>query len=177
MDALTQLNACGKRTVELQVAGTEDVWNKFARAATTRGGPQAVRWLGWLSDMELRLAAQKAHCLLLIPFFSSDRQGVPSKLYEYIAFDRPILVAGPDSGGVARVIAEWGHPPVVADSAANIVDSLQRACNGDFSGMLQRERCTTSPLSEEALVDWYVERALAIISPAAQRRSSLPARH
>jgi len=174
MDALAHLHPRRGRPIEVQVAGTEDVWNRFAVAAKTRGVSKSLRWVGWLSDAELRLTAQSADCLLLIPWFLSDRQGVPSKLYEYLAFDRPTLVAGRDSGGVGRVLSEWGHPRVVADTAAMIADALQRARSGDFSGMLQHAFCATPPLSEEALVEWYVERASAIVSQAPQRNSSQP---
>jgi hypothetical protein len=174
MDALAQLHNRGERGIELRLAATEAVWRKFATAAQRRGVSEALRWLGWLTDADLQLAAQHADCLLLIPWFSSDRRGVPSKLYEYLAFGRPTLIAGTDSGGIVRVLGEWGHPMVVADTATKIVDALLRARSGDFSGMLLLLRCSTPPLSEEAFVEWYVERACAIVPKVALHPSAHP---
>jgi glycosyltransferase involved in cell wall biosynthesis len=170
MDALASLEARGECAMRLCIAGSEAVWKKFAAAAEVRGLSRKLRWLGWLNDANLRLAAQSADCLLLIPWFLSERRGVPSKLYEYLAFGRPTLIAGRDSGGVTRALGEWHHPPVVADTAATIVDALRRACRGDFSGMLQRQRCVNSPLSEDAFVEWYAERATAIVTQLVSHR-------
>jgi hypothetical protein len=106
----------------------------------------------------LREAIDDADALLLIPMFPAHRQGVPSKLFEYVAYDTPVLVAGPDSGGMTSVLAEWGHPPVVARTAHDIADALARAQEGDLSGLLARSRCQRAPVTETGLARWYSER-------------------
>lgn len=170
MDALAHLHERDARDIEVHVAGSEAVWREFSASANARGLSGSQRWLGWLSHSDLVLAAQNADCLLLVPWFTPDRQGVPSKLFEYIAFDTPTLIAGRDSGGITRVLAEWGHPPVVADTVERIVDVLARARRADPSGLLHRDRCLYPPLSEDALGEWYVERASSILSATTRHR-------
>ena len=170
MDALASLEQRGECAIRLCIAGTEAVWKKFAAAAEVRGLSRKLQWLGWLSGADFRLAAERADCLLLIPWVLSERRGVPSKLYEYLAFGTPTLIAGRDSGGISRALGEWHHPPVVADTAANVLDALRRACSGDFSGMLERQRCVNSPLSEDAFVEWYSEQASRIVSQRVAHR-------
>ena len=149
--------------VTLQVAGSDAVWGKFAAAATARGVGDALEHLGWLTDSELRTAATAADALLLIPCFPTWRQCVPSKLYEYVAFATPTLIAGTDSGSVRQLLSEWGHVPVVAEHAADIADAVQRAHRGDTSGLLDRARCTRTPLSEAEFGARYVAHAQGIV--------------
>lgn len=160
MDAirLVQEEPAVRRSVEVHIASSEESWRLFAQAAAARGITRAMRWLGWLDDAALRHTMTTAHCLLLVPMFPAHRQGVPSKLFEYLAYDPPVLIAGPDSGGMTSLLEEWAHPPVVAVTAQQIASAIRRACDGDASALLHRHRCGIAPLSEEALASWYSER-------------------
>jgi hypothetical protein len=155
--ALVRQEEAGKRAIELYIAGGRESWSLFAYAATARGMPDAVRWLGWLDEEALREAMQSADCLLLIPMFPKHRQGVPSKLFEYLAYDSPVLIAGRDSGGMKSLLEEWAHPPVVADTVQKIALAMRRARDGDLSGLLQHGTCGNPPVTEGTLASWYSE--------------------
>jgi hypothetical protein len=151
------------RRVIVRVAGSDAVWRKFLDAASARGITDSLEHLGWLTDAQLRDAMIAADALLLIPWFPEWRQGVPSKMYEYIAFATPTLVAGADSGGISQLLMEWGHPPVVAARAPEIVEAIRLAAGGDASRLVDRARCGVTPLSESELGAKYVERAESIV--------------
>jgi hypothetical protein len=165
MDALKLLRDSPgmSRRVIVRVAGSEAVWRKFLDAASARGIADSLEHLGWLTDAQLRDSMIAADALLLIPWFPEWRQGVPSKMYEYIAFATPTLIAGADSGGISQLLAEWGHPPVVAARAPEIVEAIRRAAGGDASRLVDRAGCRVTPLSESELGAKYVERAESIV--------------
>ena len=146
------------RPVELAVAAGEESWKLFSEAAGTRGISDATRWLGWLDARSLRREMLDADCLLLIPMAPAHRRGVPSKLFEYLAYPTPVLVAGPDSGGMTSLLEEWAHPPVVASTPLAIASAIRRAREGDGSALLHRRRCANAPVTDAALAKWYSDR-------------------
>jgi hypothetical protein len=169
MDALKLLRdgAAMNRRVIVRVAGSEAVWRKFLVAASARGMTDSLEHLGWLTDAQLRDAMAAADALLLIPWFPEWRQGVPSKMYEYIAFARPVLIAGHDSGGLSSLFEEWGHPCVVTERPAAIAEAINLAERGDTSRLFDVRRCAVRPQSEHDLGEKYVALAESIVaSPA-----------
>jgi hypothetical protein len=100
----------------------------------------------------------------LIPWFPAWRQGVPSKLYEYVAFGRPVLIAGPDSGGVSSLLNEWGHPQVVADRAEFVAEAIRRAERGDTLRLFDPSRCSRAPQSEHDFGERYASLAATTVS-------------
>jgi glycosyltransferase involved in cell wall biosynthesis len=165
MQALARLNEHNGRSIVLEVAGAEATCEAF-RACLPRNEVNA--WflpLGWLGTEDLSAAMQLAHCLVLVPSSEAGRPVVPSKLYEYMAFDRPVLVAGNDAGGLDSLYEEWGHRNVTCASADSIAMALDAACNGDFSRLLRRSGCAHPPMEESQLIDRYVslaEQALGV---------------
>lgn len=167
MDALSLVREdAAQRSVEVHVAGGEESWQSFERAASARGIAAAARWLGWLDVDRLRDAMTTADCLLLVPMFPPRRRGVPSKLFEYLAYDTPVLIAGPDSGGMRSLLEEWAHPPVVAHTAAEIASAIRRARDGDASALLQRQRCGIEPVTDETLATWYSQQMHRVVCAA-----------
>jgi hypothetical protein len=160
MDALALVRRENEdgRAIEVEIAGGEESWRLFSAAAAARGIPDAARWLGWLDERALHHAMSDADCLLLIPMAPEHRRGVPSKLFEYLAYDTPVLIAGPDSGGMTSLLDEWAHPRVVAATAEAIASAMVRARDGDRSGLLHRQQCRRAPVTDEALATWYSER-------------------
>jgi glycosyltransferase involved in cell wall biosynthesis len=176
MDALKLLRTGrdSARRVLVQVAGSDSVWRKFADAAAARGISDSVESLGWLTEAQLARAVRAADALLLIPWFPAWRQGVPSKMFEYIAFAKPTLVAGIDSGGISSLLAEWGHPAVIASRPADIAEAIRAAVRGDTSLLVEGARCRNLPLSERALGARYAELAESIINFRSRREVSQP---
>jgi glycosyltransferase involved in cell wall biosynthesis len=165
MDALKLLRDTPgmDRRVIVRVAGSEAVWRKFLDAARARGITDLLDHLGWLTDAELKDAMAAAGALLLIPWFPEWRQGVPSKMYEYIAFARPVLIAGHDSGGLSSLFEEWGHPRVVTERPAAIAEAISLAERGDTSRLFDVHRCAVRPQSEHDLGEKYAALAESIV--------------
>lgn len=159
-----EASASGAPRVLLRVAGTERVYRYFADALGD-SGPDAVRWLGWLDAAALLEEMRRADCLVLIPWSMGERQVVPSKLFEYAATGRPILIAGPDSGALRRLLAECEHPDVVWQRPAEIEAALRRVLAGDVSPLLDVGRCGKRPLGEADLVARYLAWADAAVRP------------
>jgi hypothetical protein len=116
-----------------------------------------MRWLGWLPAAELESHIRNSDCLAVIPFGSADRRGVPSKLFEFLAYQRPILLAGSDSGGIASLLKEWGHVDVIARTPDAIEHALDQALIGRTHQLLDVSRCARPPLSEQELVTLYAD--------------------
>jgi hypothetical protein len=128
--------------------------------------------MGWLTQNELAREAASAHALVLIPWSAGNRQVVPSKLYEYAGYNRPVLLAGPDSGGVASLLAELEHPDVIAGTAERIAERLRSALEGNFQGYFQKSQCRVMPLHENALGRQYVQWLEQAISSTGGRSST-----
>jgi glycosyltransferase involved in cell wall biosynthesis len=168
LEALDRFNARPGRRIVLEIAGGDSTWKAFERLARQQSPDGWLRRLGWLSPAELSAAFERADCLVLIPSNEPGRPVVPSKLFEYMAYDRPILIAGPDAGGLDSLYAEWGHPDATRAAADAIADALEHAVNGDESALLRRSACAHTPLDEDALIDRY----MTLISGAAARHPS-----
>ena len=168
MEALDRCNARPGRRIVLEIAGGDATWKAFERFARQQSPDGWLRRLGWLRPAELSAAFERTDCLVLIPSNEPGRPVVPSKLFEYLASDRPILIAGPDAGGLDSLYAEWGHPDVTRADADAIADALERAASGDDSALLRRSACAHTPLDEEALIDRY----MALVSGASLRHPS-----
>ena len=145
--------------VRLAVACTESAFDTWKREAHQVGAAKHLRWLGWLSAAQLECATREADALVLIPLATRARPGVPSKLFAYLATERPVLLAGPDSGGLASLFSEWKAPKVLCADAATIRKAVERLMSGDCSLCLQRSALGSSPLEEGALGATYVRWA------------------
>lgn len=144
--------------VELRVAGRPEVAEYFAGVLNGRAR-DLVRPLGWLDPTALAEQMAAANVLVLL---ASSRKGwplAPSKLFEYLAFNRPILVAGEDSGGMASLYEELGHPDVTCLTAGQVREALALAREGDTSRLFTAQRCARRPLDERGLIDAYLELA------------------
>jgi hypothetical protein len=149
----------GGRQLIVEIAGSDHVSETFKKRAERYGISSAIRPLGWLDSQSLVQHLRAADCNLVVPLISPDRRGVPSKVFDYLAYGRPVLIAGSDSGGFDTLLAEWGHPNVVARSAPEIEHALRRAMGGDDGGLLTLEACRRPPLTELDLGKQYAEWA------------------
>ncbi len=146
-------------SLELRVAGTAATVDVFRAALPAGSDASAITALGWLDSAALAAELQAADALLLLACEATERPCVPSKLFEQIVSGRPIIVAGADSGGVASLLQEWGHPDVIARGNEDIRDALVRAATGDDSRLLVPSRCSTAPLDEEGLAAKFLDLA------------------
>jgi glycosyltransferase involved in cell wall biosynthesis len=159
MRALATLNERNSGSIVLEVAGAEATCEAFRECLPHNASRSWFRTLGWLGTEDLSAAVQRAHCLVLVPSSEIGRPVVPSKLYEYMAFDRPVLVAGRDAGGLDSLYEEWGHTNVTCSGADSIARALDSAHSGDYSMLLRRSGCAHPPMEESQLIDRYASLA------------------
>lgn len=62
---------------------------------------------GWLDQNGLVDSLNGVDFLIIFGFKNRGRSVVPSKLYEYISLDLPILIVGDDSGGIQSLESEY----------------------------------------------------------------------
>jgi len=145
----------GHRRVLLRVASTRDTFDCLRSLAVPEQA-DSLEYAGWLSQEELGESIQAADALALIPWSGDDRQVVPSKLYEYLGYRKPILIAGPDSGGLRGFLREVQHPNVVAERTEDIAAVIRAMMRGDNTRALTLDECASPPLSERDVQQQYV---------------------
>jgi hypothetical protein len=149
----------GGPSIELTIAGLESTFNAFLAASQSENARAALRSLGWLDHETLMRNMFEADALVVIPSALSEREMVPSKLFEYFATSTPILIAGRDSGGITSLMSEWNHPYVLHETAEQIARALTKLIDRDMSGMLHASRCSSAPFSEGDLCAAYTDLA------------------
>ncbi len=155
-------NAARGARARLAIASTAPAFEMWKRAAAEVGVEEALHWLGWLNEAQLEHATSRADALVLIPLSTPDRPGVPSKLFAYLATGTPVLIAGPDSGGLTSLFSEWKAPDVLCSDASRVRDALARLAAGDRSLLLQRSALGRAPLDEHSLGDTYLRWAAGL---------------
>lgn len=156
MDLVNREQAsAGHRGVVLRLATTRDAFERL-RALAAPEKADTIQFAGWLSQSDLGDEMDAADALVLIPWSRNDRQVVPSKLYEYLGYQKPILVAGRDSGGVRALLHDVQHPDVIAERAEDIADVIRAMIRGEDYGALMLEKCGARPTFESDIRRQYV---------------------
>ncbi len=164
LDALARLNSGpGPRTV-LELAGREEAYEVCRRAAPSEEVRDSIRFLGWLNAADLAQAMYRADCLVVLPSNEAGRPLVPSKLYEYLGTNQPVLIAGPDCGGMVSLYRDWEHHNVTNATDLAIEDAIRRAQNRDYTRLLRRHSCGRAPIAEEDLTASYMQLAERALS-------------
>lgn len=116
-------------------AGPENVAQKLRNSITRI----KFEYLGWLDDTNFDIAVEKSSVLLILGWKSPGRKVVPSKLYHYMSFNKPILLAGKDSGALEQILMEWEHSLCIIVS--NLTDVLIEGVESNFSNFLLPPDC------------------------------------
>ncbi len=127
LDLLADLITSGKAKAKLQLctAVTETEMQKLAR-----GCPNIV-CRGWVAQPELQEALSGADILFLpYSFVETSREAVetafPSKIADYLAAGKPILVFGPRYSSLVRYASEHGFAEIVDEfSSAALARGIQ----------------------------------------------------
>jgi len=151
--AVEELRNQDNLNIEIKIAGDQSVYEAFIKHSTNN---TFISWLGWLNPEEMKKEFRKADCLLIISWADPKRLVVPSKLFEYIFYNKPILLAGEDSGSIVKLLQEWGHPNVLSKEKDQIKKSIFEGYHKNFSLMLLPEKCKKKPLTESELVLSYI---------------------
>ena len=165
LEALRDVRAASRNRTRfrLTIACTEASFATWRREAERVGVTDGIQWLGWLDAQQLEKANHNASALVLIPLSTPERPGVPSKLFAYLATGRPVLIAGPDSGGLTSVFEEWGAPNVLCADAAAVRRALEGLEVGDLRLLLQRSTLGRAPVDERELGETYVQWASELV--------------
>lgn len=157
--AIHSLNSSGSLPLfELRLAAQKRVYDAFInKLKALNYKNDFINWLGWLDSDKLEYEYVNADCLVVVPWNSKSRIGVPSKLFEYLAYNTPILIAGHDSGGIASLLKELEYPNVICENEEQICSALVKLTNNDFSMTLRRSSCKNLP-SQTLIVQTLIEQ-------------------
>lgn len=98
-------------------------------------------YLGWQEDDALNEYILNSSALLVFGWKSPSRMVVPSKLYYYMSFDKPILIAGKDTGSLASLINDWGHAECIHQNPGQIAKAILEGAKSNFSNYLVPSKC------------------------------------
>ncbi len=165
MRVVRAASGVGPSTVRLEIASSESAFAGWRKEAERVGVADQLHWLGWLDERRLTSAMHDADALVFVPLSTPERPGVPSKLFAYLGTGTPILLAGPDSGGLTSLFAEWQARKVLCAEAGQIREALERLFRGDSSMCLTLSACGTRPLDARELGQRYVSWAAELVRP------------
>lgn len=82
---------------------------EYIKMITEFGIDSMVEYLGEIPYSECQRKIQKADVLVNIDAPGKNSVFLPSKVIEYIAYDKPIISIGPEEGTIARLLGSYGH--------------------------------------------------------------------
>jgi hypothetical protein len=148
------LNGAGipKDKIELHLATPESVADIF-RAQLDRY--LTIKHLGWLDRQAYAAAICQCDCCLVVPWSAAGRQVVPSKFYELCSFDKPIWIAGDDTGAFSTLFREMGHPDLHTGDKEAQQKALVAAMDNNFDLMFRLDKCKEQYVTENMLFDAF----------------------
>lgn len=131
-DALAELRAEGDvPKLRLRLIGTVDP--AVRRSMADRNLEPIVEYVPFVAHEEaLRLMARSALLLLVIERFAHADGMITTKLYEYMATERPVLGIGPPEGDADRVLRQAGAGRVLGWDDARAIRNFMAAHYADW---------------------------------------------
>ncbi len=123
-----------------------------------------IKHLGWLSKEKLHYNIAASHAILFLPWYSSSRIGIPSKFFEMMSWDKPILIAGPDAGSLKILLEEVGHKNVICDTPEKLNAAILKIAQNDYSDCFQIQNCTNQIFKESNLIMAYLNMINQIVA-------------
>lgn len=130
IDAVALLADRGGPPLRVSLVGTGKLVDVLKARAVRRGVGEQVSFLGWQPDLRPFIAAAD---IGLIPPHASAHQDVtmPNKLYDFMAFGKPVVVS--DARPMRRVVEQAGCGLVFpAGDPAGLADCLARLADPDL---------------------------------------------
>lgn len=149
-EAFNRINSEENFNIVFSYAGPKSVFDTFLRYGADT---EKIKYLGWLNQEKLYGEINKADCLLLLPWSAPGRQVVPSKMYEYAGFNKPVLIAGDDTGSMISLLKEWHHPNVVLRDADKVKYALKAILEGDNSLFFSKTKCKNVMTENQLIVN------------------------
>jgi glycosyltransferase involved in cell wall biosynthesis len=123
-------------TRDLRVTFVGAVVPSHRRAVTQLGLDDVVEFVPRVPAAEAARRAAAADVLLVIDAPADDNLFLPSKLVDYLPFDKPILALTPARGATADLVRELGYPVVAPDDEAAIASALRALLDARQRGTL-----------------------------------------
>jgi hypothetical protein len=148
--AFNSINSEAHSNIIFSYAGQKSVFDTFL---TYVEDTRKIKYLGWLNQEKLYEEINKSDCLLLLPWSAPGRQVVPSKMYEYASFSKPVLITGDDTGSMISLLKEWHHPNVVLRDADKVKCALKAILEGDDSRFFSKTKCKNVMTENQLIVN------------------------
>lgn len=176
LEALAELDRrrplCGEIQVLLVGAGGES----YSRAAAERGLAGVVEFRPSVPLLESLALARQADVLLVIDAPSEEASAfLPSKLIDYLMFEKPILGITPLRGASAELLGELGCPVVAPEDVAGI-----RAAVAELISRREAGKLGVGPAFRQVAARFEIRRVSRefeeILRRAAQQRGGASAK-
>jgi glycosyltransferase involved in cell wall biosynthesis len=136
LHALAALAAHRPLATELHLALVGTPVAAHQRLATSLGLGDVVEFVGRVPYAESEQRAAQADVLMIVDAPSDVSLFLPSKLIDYLPFEKPILALTPARGASADVIRRLGYPVVPPDDVPAIQSAIEQLLNAKRDGRL-----------------------------------------
>lgn len=140
LHALAKLAARHDLNGKMEVIFVGSMPENAKKLADDLGVSSLVKFTGRLTSSEASEAAASADVLLMIDAPSNDSVFLPSKLIDYLAFNRPVFGMTPKQGAAADLLLSLGCPIASPDDEAAVAAVLERLFAQWISGELSSSR-------------------------------------
>jgi len=144
LHALASLAARRALDDELRVALVGTVVPAHQRLATELGLGHVVEFAGRVPFAESSRRAAQADVLMVIDAPADESLFLPSKLIDYLPFEKPILALTPARGASADLIRRLGYPIVPPDDVQAIEAAIENLLKAKREGRLRPAGCHRS---------------------------------
>lgn len=138
--ALAKLAAHRDLNDKMEVVFVGSVPETAQKLADDLGISSLVKFMGRLTSSEASETAASADVLLVIDAPSDNSVFLPSKLIDYLAFNRPVFGLTPKHGAAADLLFSLGCPTVPPDDEAAVVAVLEQLFAQWTEGTLSSSR-------------------------------------
>ncbi|WP_424627544.1 glycosyltransferase [Bradyrhizobium sp. SYSU BS000235] len=125
------------------------------------GLDRVVQFSGRIANAECDAILETADALLLVDAPAAESVFLPSKLIDYLPFDRPIIGITPPDGASADLLRSLGCPTAAPDDVSAIAAVIERLLEQWQAGTLRTEKSFTTVASQ-----YHITQTTALLDRA-----------
>lgn len=168
--ALAKLAARRDLNDKMEVVFVGSVPETAQKLADDLGISSLVKFMGRLTSSEASETAASADVLLVIDAPSDNSVFLPSKLIDYLAFNRPVFGLTPKQGAAADLLFSLGCPIVPPDDEAAVVAVLEQLFAQWTEGTLSSSRILSEVAQRYRIDETTLGLDAALNAAIGQRR-------